>query len=194
MKCYVGNHIQNSPVGGNSCASTSCIATPTGLLLEHVMEIKLRHGQTTLIDADDHKRVSKYVWNYQISGGYAYRCNAEKEWIPLARFILGKKKGIIVDHINGNRLDNRKKNLRVATAYQNNINRKPNKNKSSVYKGVMVKKRRYGTYIYAGIKKDKKVTHLGIFKTEKIAAMAYDKKAFEYWGEFAYLNFPRSPQ
>ena len=108
------------------------------------------------------------------------------------RFYLpkgGTASGLVVDHINHNTLDNRRKNLRLCTWAQNNQNRRPSKrkNKLSKYKGVSFykKSKLYRALIWC----NKKQYFLGYFKDETDAAKAYDKKARELFGEFAYLNF-----
>ena len=97
--------------------------------------------------------------------------------------------GLEADHINGNKLDNRKKNLRFCTRSQNQMNKQPKHNGSSRYKGVQF---RSDTKKWEGrIKLHGKETYLGTFLDEESAARAYDAKARELFGEFAKLNFPR---
>ena len=92
-----------------------------------------------------------------------------------------------VDHINGNRSDNRWANLRAATNAENNRNRKPSQGSSSRYLGVTW--RRNEKKWAAQIRIEGKQTHLGYFTNERKAAQAYDKAAARYHGEFANLNF-----
>jgi len=99
--------------------------------------------------------------------------------------IMGTK---LVDHKNGNGLDNQKNNLRNCTNQQNHMNRRPKKNCTSKFKGVCrFKKDLKWTAV---IKFNRKQIYIGIFGNEEDAAKAYDKKAKELFGEFAYLNFP----
>ena len=93
-----------------------------------------------------------------------------------------------VDHINGNPLDNRKSNLRICTNAENQRNRGVNKNNTSGYKGVCWAKQ--NKKWKARIKHNGKLIHLGYYKDKEEAARAYDKKAKELHGEYAYLNFP----
>lgn len=97
--------------------------------------------------------------------------------------------GMMCDHINGRTLDNRKANLRSATALQNTWNsRKHSQSCSSKYKGVWFHKsiQKWTAMIKARSKR----IHLGTFENEIEAAKAYDKAAKKYYGQFAYLNFP----
>lgn len=124
----------------------------------------------------------------------------------LHRWILGEEnipEGLQVDHINGNSLDNRKENLRVCTMMQNMVNRRT-PNTSSRYNGVCYnngKNRRVSTGSYRCISRPWRATitleegkgkvNLGTFATEEEAARAWDKVAYEHFGEFAQLNFPQ---
>lgn len=99
------------------------------------------------------------------------------------RLILNAKLPLQVDHINGNGLDNRRKNLRLVTSQQNNFNRRP---VNSKYKGVAFHKR--CNLWEAKICINQKRMCLGFFKTAQEAARAYNLKAKELFGEFAYLN------
>ena len=104
------------------------------------------------------------------------------------RQIMIAPEGFVVDHIDGNSLNNRKTNLRICTQAQNIHNSRPRRNRSSKYKGVFWDKvnKKWSTNIRKG---DKRI-YLGGFDDEIEAAIAYDRKAAELFGEFAYLNFP----
>jgi len=103
------------------------------------------------------------------------------------RFILNAPRHKLVDHIDGNGLNNRKANLRLCNHSQNAWNRRPNSGCHSKYKGVYWNKDKKKWH--ATISKSYKRIHLGYFDNEIEAARAYDKKAKEFFGEFAYLNF-----
>ena len=101
-----------------------------------------------------------------------------------------------VDHRDGNTLDNRRENLRVATAAQNVRNaRKKRSATTSRYKGVFFTRGRKGRSLskpwQAQIRRGGKNRYLGCFETAEAAALAYDTAARETFGEFACLNFPR---
>lgn len=109
----------------------------------------------------------------------------------LSRLLLQAPKGMNVDHINGNPLDNRKANLRFASSQQNNRNRaKTSRPKSSQYKGVSRDRNRWTAVIYSNYRQ----IYLGSFVNEVDAARAYDAKAREIFGEFAAVNFPLSSE
>ena len=103
------------------------------------------------------------------------------------RQITSAPRGLIVDHININTLDNRKANLRFATFEQNCWNSRRGINEgTSKYRGVdwMKKAKKWR----AKFKHNHKMVHLGVFDDEKEAARAYNKAVSEHRGEFAVLN------
>jgi len=109
--------------------------------------------------------------------------------IAMHREIIRAPEGLLVDHIDGNGLNNRKSNLRLCTHSQNTYNRRPNRNCSSRYKGISFHKmsKKWEVAICCKGKRE----HLGRFDDEVKAALAYDRKAKQLFGEFAYLNFPK---
>ena len=92
---------------------------------------------------------------------------------------------ILVDHINGNGLDNRRENLRICTHSQNCRNRRISSINKCGVKGVTKYKDQWKATIFI----NKKQCHLGYYDNKRDAGKAYDKKAKEVYGEFAYLNF-----
>lgn len=126
--------------------------------------------------------------------GYAYfKRNHANQYIH--RLVLGNPKGLEIDHINHDILDNRKENLRIVTKSQNaaNRNRKNTGENQSKYKGVYKFNKSYKgnvyTYYGAKVKKNGK-EYQKSFKNEIDAAKWYDKTALEVHGEYAKLNFP----
>ncbi len=103
----------------------------------------------------------------------------------IAWYLLYKEdpKDLSIDHVNGNRYDNRACNLRLATHSQNLCNRKAQVNNSSGYKGVVFHKASRKWAAYIGI--NRKLHYLGIFSTPELAHMAYCKAAAELHGNFA---------
>lgn len=129
-------------------------------------------------------------WVEDDKGGLFYTdySTGDKVTINLHSLVMGKlPDGYMVDHISGNRLDNRRENLRFATAQQNNANSK-SKIGTSTYKGVSFDSSR--SLWISSIQVDGKTKHLGRFKSEVQAAEAYDDASYEQYGEFARLNFP----
>lgn len=153
-------------------------------------QIELSNGGFCLVD-DKFEYLKEKKW-YKSCGGYSGRMvseNGKRFMFLMHRFIMQAKKGTEVDHINGNKLDNRLCNLRFVTRAENNMNRHEKKTgTTSKYKGVCWRHipKRWKAYI----KINKKQIHIGYFGTELEAAKAYDKKAVELFGEFACLNFP----
>ena len=105
--------------------------------------------------------------------------------IYIQREILNNISSKHTDHINGNRLDNRKCNLRLCEVTQNLRNKKKSANKSSKYKGVQWDKR---AEKWRGRIKTEKDVHLGFFNSEIDAAIKHNEVALIYFGEFAKLN------
>lgn len=106
--------------------------------------------------------------------------------VALARVLLNAPKGMQVDHINHNKLDNRKANLRLVTPFQNSCNRRPHRRSLTGYRGVTVLKN--GKFKASINTADGETKVLGVFATATEAAKAYNKSVEEYHGTFAYHN------
>jgi hypothetical protein len=160
--------------------------------------IPLTKGQIAIVDPDDYERLSKYKWSASEHGKtwYAVRREYLKETrtkltIYMHREVIEIPQGMVVDHINRNGVDNRKRNLRAATYSQNNFNKgKRNVKCRSKYTGVSWQKpleKWRASITFSG-----KWMHLGYFEQEVEAAKAYDEAARKYHGTFAALNFEKS--
>ena len=155
-------------------------------------EIQLTQGKMAIVDDEDFEWLNTFNW-YVSSNGYARRdkmINYKRFRYSMHREIMGltsDDRDLEVDHINGNRLDNRRENLRVCTLKQNRQSQsKQKRNTTSKYKGVSFCKDR-GNW-KASIKTNGKTKFLGRFKDEDQAARAYNEKAIELFGDFAKLN------
>jgi len=153
-------------------------------------KIKCSKG-TAIVDAEDYPLLYRYTWNAYSGKNYPNQLYAattiHMKNIPMARFILGVyDRRVVVDHMNHNTMDNRKDNLRICLPAENSRNALIQKGR--IYKGVYV---RSPKSCYVQIKFKRKLIYVGHFKSPKEAAKAYDKKAVELFGQFAYLNFPK---
>lgn len=148
---------------------------------------------TVLFDEEDFLEIG-HLQIFITKAGYAmFRFPGSKKAEYVHRHIMGLTKGDgrVVDHINFNRLDNRKENLRVVTMKQNTMKqRKRSKPTSSIYKGVYLDKRLNKWVAAIGKSPNKK--HLGVFLFEEDAARAYNEAAVRIHGEFAVLNEVKS--
>jgi hypothetical protein len=142
------------------------------------------NGTEFLIDTKDYEKLKSFTW-HRTNVGYA-ATKIEGTETKLHRFIMNAPADIQVDHINLNRYDNRKLNLRFATHKENHRNVGLQSNNTSGVKGVRYYKAR-SKYV-AKIKVDGKSIHLGYYTTLLEAACAYDQAALKYFGEFAWLN------
>ena len=156
-------------------------------------EIPLSQGKVALVDAGDFEWLNQWKWSACKSGKIrvVYRAmrvlwnGGNQKAVMMHRLILNAQPGQIVDHINGNPLDNRRENLRICTQRQNTMNTHGHGDaKTSKFKGVYWQKD-------IGFWRARfRFTYLGTFKDELEAARAYDKAALAADPEFARLNFP----
>jgi hypothetical protein len=145
-------------------------------------------GEEILVDDEDYY-LSEYSWYFHKSDGYAYRNLEHKrnsKRIQIHRDIMPCEEGFEIDHIFGNKLDNRKENLRIVPHKINARNRKIPSNNKTGYMGVWQQRNKF----VAEIRKDDIKYYLGTFETALEAALAYDKKAKEFG--FDHVNFKDS--
>ncbi len=151
--------------------------------------IPLTRGQFAIVDAEDYPRLSRFIWFAEGARNKYYAVRKENgKSIKMHRQILNAPDHLVVDHIDHNGLNNRKKNLRLATFTQNCQNQRRCSHGTSKYKGVCWNKR--CKKWAAAIKCDNKTYYLGYFKDETTAALAYDSAARRLHKDFAALNFP----
>lgn len=152
--------------------------------------ITTRSGHEILIDDEDFDKVKHITWgvlrakqtNYACGRNKGVACKDKKMYL-IHRIIMDAPDGIFVDHIDRNGLNNQKSNLRICTNAQNLWNRKATHGKSK-YKGVCLT----GKSWFARVCKNGEKFYIGSFKTEELAALAYNAAATELFGEFARLN------
>ena len=156
----------------------------------NVYRVPLTKGQYAIIDACDYEVVSKYVWHAvyveSIQGYYAatnINFGRKRRPIPMHRMIMNAPDDRLIDHINGNGLDERRGNLRECSYSENVRNSKISKNNKSGFKGVnwsnVMKKWE------AKIMVNRKKIHLGYYDTPSEAHEAYCAAALKYHKEFA---------
>lgn len=154
--------------------------------LPNMKHIIISQGLGAMVDDEDYIELNVYRWSY--SQGYAVRMTAKYgEMLYMHKVILGIGKGQEGDHIDGNKLNNTRANLRVVSHSQNIQNAFFSSNTSG-YKGVTWHKRNQMWRAY--IKQNKKQIHLGYFHDKDDAARAYDVVARQLFGPGARVNFP----
>jgi hypothetical protein len=158
-----------------------------------VKEIPLTNGKVALVSDEDYEWLSKYKWRYH--NGYAARTvrtkSGKRTTVLMHREIMNATNQE-VDHIDGNKLNNTRENLRIATRLDNcrNVNKK--RTNTSGYKGVSFDKRR-GKW-RARIKVNYKEVWLGYFDNKHDAARMYNFWAKDLFGEYARLNVIREDE
>lgn len=155
-------------------------------------EIQLTQGKVAIVDDEDYEYLNRWKWfaHKRNNAFYATRKYLNKQ-VSMHRQIMNAGDiSILVDHKDRNSLNNTKQNLRLCNRSQNNANTKPRKGSLSKYIGVSLFKKTKNSKgkWRATIGKDKRIFHLGYFKTQEDAALAYNVKAQELHGEFASLN------
>ena len=145
-------------------------------------EIKLTKGKVALVDDEDFEYLNQ--WKWQCSKGYAtrhVRKNNKHTYPRMHRILLNVPDGMLTDHINHNKLDNRKCNLRICSNSQNIANSRRRKDNNSGYKGVYFDRKKWR----ASIRCNGVLIHLGMFDDKESAFRSYVNKARELFGEFA---------
>jgi hypothetical protein len=152
-------------------------------------EIPLTKGAIALVDDSDYDwLMTQGRWSLS-NKGYAqhwYKLNGQRKALLMHRLILSAPPHLHVDHINGNRLNNCRENLRLASRSENNANRAMMPSNSSGYRGVNRNRKHWE----ARIKYQNQRIYLGSFADAQEAALSYDAAARLLFADFAKLNFP----
>lgn len=158
-------------------------------------EIPLTQNQVALIDDEDLEAVSRLKWYAaKLSNDQFYAISSDGSFIYLHHYVLRINniiipKGMEVDHINRNTLDDHKNNLRIATRSIQRQNSRKAIGMTSRFVGVSFNGRKEGYKRWrAQTRFNGNHIHIGDFKTQEEAALAYDEKAIELWGELARTN------
>ncbi len=145
-------------------------------------EVVLTQGAVALVSDRDVEVIKPYTWS--TSAGYACADRSNGKCIFMHRLIMNAPDDIQVDHINGDKLDNRRFNLRLVTISQNRANQRMRFTSTTGFKGVSRHRKKFVARVQR--------TYVGIFATAEGAARAYDNRARELFGLFARPNFPRA--
>lgn len=147
--------------------------------------VPLSAGLVALVDLADAERILAHKWSASGLSGQRYAVTRlGGKLVAMHRFLMPGQPRI--DHCDGDRLNNTRANLRVASASQNSMNMRKKAGASSQFKGVS----KLGNVWWARIKANGKARSLGTHHCEVEAARAYDRAARQFFGEFARLNFP----
>lgn len=156
--------------------------------------IELDKNKVAVVDDKDYEWLNQWKW-FSVFDGYNWyairkgkKIFGKQETIPMHRFIVSATRGQLVDHADGNGLNNQRSNLRICTAVQNSQNRKKPVNNTSGYKGVHWHKQRK-MYRAKTVLNGKHID-IGYFQDPQQAARAYDDFVKKNFGDFAKLNFP----
>lgn len=156
-------------------------------------KIQLSKGCEALVDDEDYEVLNKFKWHAATGHRTMYAkgivtMDKYRVLVTMHRFVMNAyDSDMVVDHIDGNGLNNQRSNLRLATVSQNNANRRKKLVTTSVYKGVHKSISKGRVYWQAICKKGGK-RYVRTCKTEEEAAMVYNQIATELHGEFAKLN------
>jgi hypothetical protein len=155
--------------------------------------IPLTRGYTALVDDSDYDHLIRWKWLY-IGSGYAARfviLNGQKKLLYLHRYLLNAQADQRVDHISGDRLDNRRENLRLVTRSQNQQNRKCPTHTVSGKKGVTWHQKRSKWHVRISVNGTR--IHLGYYDDVETAAQVYDAAARHFFNGYARPNNPNQP-
>lgn len=165
-------------------------AAPPAPLDDKTCYIPLTRGYCAMVDPEDYEWLSRHRWHVKVRGRRRYALRVERgKTIFMHREIMKTPKGMVVDHIDGNGLDNHRANMRNCTPRQNLCNRRPRRDSARRYAGVYQYGRRPGQWC-ACLRSGGRKTRVGPFDSEIEAARARDRLAVERYGLYAWVNLP----
>jgi hypothetical protein len=193
IKCKISRELNDYVKDKSDILCNYCIAENNKLRKNLQIATINIDGNIVKFDIEDWDLVHEYQWRVSSDSNNPYVYSSRHKTInrihmSMHRLVMGKKEydKCMIDHIDGDGLNNCKSNLRFCTASQNQANRKLSKNSKTGMKGVIYNKQ---TKLYVvHICKDRKHYMLGVFEDKIEAARAYDIKALELYGEFARTN------
>jgi hypothetical protein len=160
------------------------------LLSDGSIAVALSNGAIVFIDACDVPILNQWRLSVPAKSVFAsVMGRSASVKIQLSRLLTNPFQAQVVDHINGDPLDNRRSNLRVCTPLENARNIRLSRASATGFKGVSELK--WGKFRAYAMREGKQY-HLGVHDTAVGAAHAYDAFARQHFGRFACLNFPRS--
>lgn len=158
-------------------------------------KVILTQNKIALVDSSDYLKVLGHTWHAYFDGNNWYAltnisvCNGKYRTVSMHRLLLGEPKNVKIDHVDGNGLNNRRKNLRFASDSHNQCNSRKRKNCTSRFKGVYWRKDRNCWQAQIGSQKNQTRRSLGFFTSERLAAATYDSAARKTYQRFARTNF-----
>jgi len=162
----------------------------TGINFTDMKLIPLTRGFFAKVDDADFEMLNKYKWHVSKSRNINYakrNVKVDGKWITtdnMHQQIMNTPKGKMVDHRDGDGLNNQRDNLRIVTTSQNCMNAKVRVDSKTGYKGVSKSGKKYAVHL--GVNSTRK--YLGCYATAQEGAKIYNKAALKYFGEFARLN------
>lgn len=191
-KCVQAAKRKGQLAGGANSAAKGKARRASSYVEGDVFFVPLTQGAFTKIDIRDADRVIQKIWYLYREPRTGRKYAVREEFgvqVKLHRWLADAGASEDVDHVNGNGLDNRRENLRMATQAQNSRNARKRSPGTSRYKGVN-KDATSSPPWRARIRVNYRLICLGRFSTEEEAARAYDEAARRHFGEFACVNFP----
>lgn len=162
-----------------------------------MIQFPVGHGLTAMIDDEDEALLARANWyamkDYRTQTWYCMAWERTKDGrhrLAMHRILMNDPKGMLIDHVDGNGLNNQRENLRLATCQQNSRNRISPRQRAGTFKGLNWDAQR-GKWM-AKIYVNYRCINLGRYPRPEDAARAYDRAAVAYFGQFAKLNFPVS--